>query len=95
MLPAVVGALERRPLDAEHFADEGREEPGGAALLAGEDDVSFARCSSLVRLSRNSPTRQLPSVIWAGVSANTATVTSLTSTSPSSMWNASSTRQRS
>src|SRR5437870_10216596 len=55
-------------------------------------------CSFEAAASMNMPSFQLPSVMSGGVSANTATLRPLTSTpltSPSSMWNASTTVQRS
>ena len=59
---------------------------------------SFSACSWDAAASMNTPTRQFPSAISGGVSASTATVRSLTSTSstlPASTWKTSTTRHRS
>jgi hypothetical protein len=98
MAPAVLDILDRAVWTPSISPNSGASIAMGPPSCPAKTAPSFSACSWEAAASMNTPTRQLPSAITGGVSARTATVRLLTSTSstvPESTWKTSTTRHRS
>jgi hypothetical protein len=98
MAPAILGVLDGAVWTPSISLISGASMAIGPPSWPAKTAPSFSACSWDAAESRKTPTRQLPSAISGGVSARTATVRSLTSTSstvPESTWKTNTTRQRS